>query len=84
MEKIKNVTAQFFTKYEKHLCNQQELIKTLEVRQEEWINKLLKPQEANQARVYGLDSRLDAGEKMRLKDAQFYKETIKKLVFAME
>jgi len=47
MEKIKNVTAQFFTKYEKHLCNQQELIKTLEVRQEEWINKLLKPQEAN-------------------------------------
>jgi len=47
LTKIKDVCAQYFSKYELHLQNQQELVKTLEKRQEEWVNKLIKPQEVN-------------------------------------
>ena len=43
MEKIKDVCANYFAKYEKHLMQQQELIKALESRQEGWINTLIKP-----------------------------------------
>lgn len=47
LNKIKDICAQYFSKYEKHLINQQDLVKTLEKRQEEWVQKLIKPQELN-------------------------------------
>ena len=47
IERIKDVCASYFSKYEKHLLQQQDLMKTLEQRQEDWINTLLKPQELN-------------------------------------
>ena len=43
LDGIKDVCAQYFSKYEKHLFNQQDLVKTLEKRQEDWINTLIKP-----------------------------------------
>jgi len=45
--KIKDVCARYFNTYEKHLINQQDLVKNLEKRQEEWVNNLIKPQEVN-------------------------------------
>lgn len=68
MEKIKDVCANYFSKYEKHLMQQQELIKTLEKRQEDWITAIVKPQEVNQARLFGIDSRLNENEKIRQED----------------
>lgn len=47
LAKIKDVCAQYFSKYEKHLMHQAELVKALEQRQEAWVNKLIKPQEVN-------------------------------------
>ena len=66
--KIKDVCAQYFSKYEKHLMNQQELVKDLEKRQDKWVNTLIKPQEVNQARLFSIDSRIKEGELTRLKD----------------
>ena len=43
LERIKDVCANYFNKYENHLLKQQEIISTLESRQDEWINTLLKP-----------------------------------------
>lgn len=43
MDKIKDVCASYFTKYEKHLLMQQDSLKNMEKRQDEWINTLLKP-----------------------------------------
>lgn len=59
-------------------------MKSLEARQEDWITTLIKPQEINQARLFTIDSRLNEEEKVRLEDNQFQKETVKKLIFAME
>ena len=41
--KIKDVCAQYFSKYEKHLLHQAEMVKALEQRQEHWVNTLIKP-----------------------------------------
>lgn len=37
LNKIKDICAQYFSKYEKHLMNYTDLIKTLEKRQDEWV-----------------------------------------------
>ena len=43
LAKIKDVCAQYFSKYEKHLLHQAEMVKALEERQENWVNTLIKP-----------------------------------------
>ena len=47
LAKIKDVCSAYFSKYEKHLLNQQDLVKDLEDRQNKWVDKLIKPQEVN-------------------------------------
>ena len=84
LDKIKDVCAQYFSKYEKHLMNQQEIVKGLEKRQEDWITTIIKPQELNQARLFSIDTRLKEAEMLRSEDNQFYKDTLKKLIFALE
>jgi len=78
------VCAQYFSKYEKHLLHQAELVKALEERQQDWVNKLIKPSEVNQARLFSLDTRIKEGELIRLKDLQFMRDTFKKLIYAIE
>ena len=68
LSKIKDVCAQYFSKYEKHLLHQAEMVKALENRQEGWVNSLIKPQEVNQARLFSVDTRIKEGELSRLKD----------------
>ena len=43
LERIKDVCAQYFSKYERQLVQAQDQIKLMDKRQEEWINTLLKP-----------------------------------------
>jgi len=43
LERIKDVCAQYFSKYERQLVQAQDQIKFMDKRQEEWINTLLKP-----------------------------------------
>jgi len=48
------------------------------------VNKLIKPQEINQARLFSVDTRIKEGELTRLKDHQFIRDTFKKLIYAIE
>lgn len=84
IDKIKDVCASYFSKYEKHLLSQQELMQNLEGRQQDWVTTIIKPQEVNSARLYALESRLNEGDKIRNEDNQFHKDTLKKLLFALE
>lgn len=47
LKKIKDVCAQYFSKYEKHLINHQTIVKDLERQQEQWVKMIIKPQELN-------------------------------------
>ena len=84
LKKIKDVCAQYFSKYEKHLINHQTIVRDLEKEQQKWVEMLIKPQELNGARLYAVETRLKENEAIKLRDVDFLKETIKKLIFAIE
>ena len=84
LKKIKDVCAQYFSKYEKHLINHQTIVKDLERQQEQWVQMLIKPQELNQARLYAVETRISENEQMKMREVDFLKETIKKLIYAIE
>lgn len=84
LKKIKDVCAQYFSKYEKHLINHQTIVKDLERQQEKWVQMIIKPQELNQARLYAIETRIKENEQGKMKDFDFMKETVKKLIYAIE
>ena len=84
LKKIKDVCAQYFSKYEKHLINHQTIVKDLERQQEKWVQMIIKPQELNQARLYAIETRIKENEQGKMKDFDFMKETMKKLIYAIE
>ena len=45
---------------------------------------LIKPQELNQARLYTIESRIKENEDLKLNEVNFLKETLKKLIYAIE
>jgi len=45
---------------------------------------LIKPQELNQARLYTIESRIKENEDLKLQEVNFLKETLKKLIYAIE
>lgn len=59
-------------------------MKELDERIEEWAKLIVKPQELNQARLFAMDTRMKEGEEFRVKEVQFLKDTVKKLIFALE
>ena len=45
---------------------------------------LIKPQELNQARLYTIETRIKESEESNVKEVDFMKETMKKLIYAIE
>jgi hypothetical protein len=45
---------------------------------------LIKPQELNQARLYTIETRIKENEDLKMAEIDFLKETIKKLIYAIE
>jgi len=59
-------------------------VKDLERQQEQWVKMLIKPQELNMARLYAVETRIKENETNKLSEVDFLKETIKKLIYAIE
>jgi hypothetical protein len=66
------------------LINHQTIVKDLERQQEQWVQMLIKPQELNQARLYAIETRIQENEQSKMREVDFLKETIKKLIYAIE
>jgi hypothetical protein len=45
---------------------------------------LIKPQELNQARLFTIESRIKENEQTKMNEVEFLKETVKKLIYAIE
>lgn len=84
LKKIKDICAQYFSKYEKHLINHQTIVSDLEKQQDQWVKMIIKPQELNQARLFAVETRIEENETMKVQNFDFLKETIKKLIYAIE
>lgn len=62
------------------------LIKTNVVMEkyQDWSKILIEPSSLNDARLYSLETRIHEEEEIRIKDFEFIKDTIKKLVYSIE
>ena len=45
---------------------------------------LIRPQELNQARLFSVESRIQENEQNKMREFDFVKETMKKLIYAIE
>ena len=45
---------------------------------------LIKPQELNQARLFAIETRIQENEYSKVKEVDFMKDVVKKLIYAIE
>lgn len=45
---------------------------------------LIKPQELNQARLYTIETRIQENEQSKMKEIDFLKDTLRKLIYTIE
>lgn len=81
---IKDVCAQFFFKVEQQLGHTQDQTRHMQKQQDDWIDKILRPQDTSQARLFAIETRLKEAELARASAEQFHKDTFRKLIFAIE
>ena len=51
---------------------------------QDWSKVLIEPSSLNDARLYSLESRIHEEEEMRLKEFDFLKDLVKKLIYSLE
>ena len=57
---------------------------TLENKFKDWSKVLIEPATMNDARVFSLESRMTQEEEVRIKEYDFVKDLMKKLVYSLE
>ena len=57
---------------------------SLENKYLDWSKVLIEPATLNDARVFSLESRMQAEEEVRIKEFDFMKELLRKLIYSLE
>ena len=57
---------------------------TLENKYKDWSKVLIEPATMNDARVFALESRMQEEEELRIKEFDFMKDLMRKLVYSLE
>ena len=82
--KIKDVIAKYFEKYDLDLEECKINMKVLNQKYADWSKILIEPTSFNEARLYAVETRLHEEEEIRLKEQEFVRELLKKLIFSLE
>jgi hypothetical protein len=56
----------------------------LENKYKDWSKVLIEPATMNDARVFALESRMEGEEEVRIKEVEFLKDLMRKLVYSLE
>lgn len=56
----------------------------LENKYKDWSKVLIEPATMNDARVFALESRMESEEEQRIKEHDFMKDIVRKLVYSLE
>lgn len=59
-------------------------IKDLDGKFSDWNKVLIEPQSFNDARLYAIETRVKEEEEIRVKEASFMKDLVRKLIYSME
>ena len=84
LKQIKSVCSNYFQHYELDLEELRLRTAGLENKYKDWSKVLIEPATMNDARVFALESRLENGEEVRIKEFEFLKDLVRKLVFSIE
>ena len=59
-------------------------MKVLNQKYADWSKILIEPTSLNEARLYALETRLHEEEEIRIKEQEYVRDVIKKLIFSLE
>ena len=59
-------------------------MKVLNQKYADWSKVLIEPTSLNEARLYALETRIHEGEEIRIKEQEYMRDVIKKLIFSLE
>jgi len=82
--KVKDVIAKYFDKYDIDMEELKINMKILNQKYADWSKILIEPTSLNEARVYALETRLHEEEDIRIKEQEYMRDILRKLVFSLE
>ena len=82
--KVKDVIAKYFEKYDVDMEELKINMKVLNQKYADWSKVLIEPTSLNEARLYALETRLHEEEEIRIKEQEYMRDLLKKLIFSLE
>ena len=81
---IKLVCCKYFEKYDTELATVQIKAQSVMDKYQDWSKVLIEPASLNEARLFALESRMHEEEEIRIKEGEFVRDHLKKLIYSME
>ena len=82
--RIKEVVTSYFQRYDVDLEEVKINMKVLNQKYTDWSKILIEPTSLNEARLYALETRVHEEEDMRIKEYEYLRDLMKKLIFSLE
>lgn len=82
--KVKDVISKYFEKYDIDMEELKINMKVLNQKYADWSKILIEPTSLNEARVYALETRIHEEEEIRIKEQEYMRDLLKKLIFSLE
>eukprot|EP00347_Sterkiella_histriomuscorum_P006612 403352105 len=82
--KVKEVITNYFERYDVDLEELKINMKVLNQKYADWSKILIEPTSLNEARLYALETRLHEEEDIRIKEYEYVRDLMKKLIFSLE
>ncbi|CDW76392.1 UNKNOWN [Stylonychia lemnae] len=81
---VKEVITNYFEKYDSDLEEMKINMKALNQKYADWSKILIEPSSLNEARLYSLETRMHEEEEIRIKEYEYVRDLMKKLIFSLE
>mmetsp|Transcript_7735 Transcript_7735/g.7169 ORF Transcript_7735/g.7169 Transcript_7735/m.7169 type:complete len:133 (+) Transcript_7735:1053-1451(+) len=82
--KVKDVCSDYFSKNDLAMTEVQVSMKQLIGKYQDWSKILIEPQSLNDARLYALETRVHEEEEVRIKEYEYVRDLMKKLIYSLE
>ena len=76
--------SNYFGKYELDLAELKIRISNLQDKYKDWQRILIEPTSMNDARLYSVETRLTEEEEMRIREYEYLRDLLKKLLYSLE
>ena len=81
---IKLVCCKYFEKYDLELDTVQMKAQSVMDKYQDWSKVLIEPASLNDARLFSLESRMHEEEEIRIREYEFTRDLMKKLIYSLE